>query len=44
MPIKIVKLHHVGIRIAEGADALKAAEDFYGDVLGVPTAISDMFL
>ncbi len=36
MPIKVLELHHHGIRIAPTADAVAEARRFYVDVLGIP--------
>ena len=36
MPIKVLELHHHGIRIAPTADAVAQARHFYVDVLGIP--------
>ena len=36
MPIKVLELHHHGIRIDPTADAVAEARRFYVDVLGIP--------
>ncbi len=35
MPIKVLELHHHGIRIGASDDAVEQARQFYGDVLGL---------
>ena len=35
MPIKVVELHHHGIRIGTTADEVEQARSFYSDVLGL---------
>ena len=35
MPIKVLELHHHGIRIGTSDDAVEQARQFYGDVLGL---------
>ncbi len=37
MPIKVLELHHHGIRIGTAADDMAKAQTFYGDVLGLQT-------
>ena len=35
MPIKVLELHHHGIRLGTSDDAVEQARQFYGDVLGL---------
>ena len=35
MPIKVLELHHHGIRIGTSDEAVDQAREFYGDVLGL---------
>jgi catechol 2,3-dioxygenase-like lactoylglutathione lyase family enzyme len=35
MPIKVLELHHHGIRIGPSDEAVQQAQHFYGDVLGL---------
>lgn len=37
MAIKVLELHHHGIRIGKSDDAVEQARQFYGDVLGLET-------
>ena len=37
MPIKVLELHHHGIRIGPSDEAVEQARQFYGDVLGLET-------
>ena len=37
MPIKVVELHHHGIRIGTSADEVESARQFYTEVLGLQT-------
>lgn len=37
MPIKVLELHHHGIRIGKDTDEVKKAQEFYADVLGLET-------
>ena len=37
MPIKVLELHHHGIRIGKDVDDVKKAQEFYADVLGLET-------
>lgn len=37
MPIKVLELHHHGIRIGKESEDLARAQAFYGDVLGLQT-------
>jgi catechol 2,3-dioxygenase-like lactoylglutathione lyase family enzyme len=37
MPIKVLELHHHGIRIGPSEDAVNRARHFYGEVLGLET-------
>lgn len=37
MPIKVVELHHHGIRIGTAPDEVEQARSFYSDVLGLST-------
>ena len=36
MPIKVLELHHHGIRIGTTDDEVEQARNFYTDVLGIP--------
>lgn len=36
MPIKVLELHHHGVRIGPAAEAVAEARRFYVDVLGIP--------
>ena len=37
MPIKVLELHHHGIRIGKTAEEVEQARQFYNEVLGLPT-------
>ena len=37
MPIKVLELHHHGIRIGKTAEEVEQARQFYTEVLGLPT-------